>query len=101
MNKHKHVYEILIETSPEKLWQALTDPQMTKQYFYGTEVVSDWNVGGEIRYVGHDGNEMLYCEILEIDEPSSSDSWGTIWARDKQFFGQEFREYVDSLLSSE
>ncbi len=69
MNKHKHVYEILIETSPEKLWQALTDPQMTKQYFYGTEVVSDWNVGGEIRYVGHDGNEMLYCEILEIDEP--------------------------------
>ena len=69
MEKHKHVYEILIETTPEKLWQAITDGEITKQYYFGSEVVSDWVVGGEMRYVNSEGNEMMYCKILEIDEP--------------------------------
>ena len=32
---------------------------------------------------------------------TTSDSWGPIWARDKKLYGQEFRKYVDSILSSE
>ncbi len=32
---------------------------------------------------------------------TTSDSWGPIWARDKKLYGQEFRGYVDSILSSE
>ena len=32
---------------------------------------------------------------------TTSDSWGPIWARDKKLYGREFREYVDSILSSE
>ena len=69
MKKYRHVYEILIETTPERLWQAITDGEMTRQYYYGTEVVSDWQVGGEMRYLDADGNERLLCEILEIEEP--------------------------------
>ena len=34
------------------VWQALTDPQIIKQYFFGTNVVTDWKVGSPIYYRG-------------------------------------------------
>jgi hypothetical protein len=37
----RQVYEVYIRTTPEKLWQALTDPAMTKQC-YDTAVESSW-----------------------------------------------------------
>src|SRR6476619_3999519 len=33
MDKPKHVYQIWIRTTPEKLWQAITDPDITQKYF--------------------------------------------------------------------
>lgn len=35
MDAPRHVYEVIIPTTPEKLWQAITDPNETKKYFYG------------------------------------------------------------------
>ncbi|NNE97639.1 MAG: helix-turn-helix domain-containing protein, partial [Pyrinomonadaceae bacterium] len=69
MSKHKHVYEILIETTPAELWRAITNGDMTRQYYFGTEVVSDWKIGSELRYIDPDKNEMLVGEVLEIEEP--------------------------------
>ncbi len=40
--------EILLDASPEKVWQALTDPEMTRKYFFGCKVVSDWKQGSPI-----------------------------------------------------
>ncbi len=34
------------------VWQALTDPAIIKQYFFGTNVVTDWKVGSPIYYRG-------------------------------------------------
>ena len=36
----RHIYEIYIKATPEKIWQALTDPAFTVQYFHGTAVES-------------------------------------------------------------
>lgn len=45
--------EILLEASPSKVWKALTDPEMVKQYLFGTEMsVSEWAEGGKITYKG-------------------------------------------------
>jgi uncharacterized protein YndB with AHSA1/START domain len=41
-----------IYSSPSAVWKALIDPQIVKQYMYGAEVYSDWQVGGPITYTG-------------------------------------------------
>ncbi len=35
-----------------KVWEALTRPEMVKQYLYGTDMTADWRVGGAITYKG-------------------------------------------------
>ncbi len=41
-----------INASPAKVWDALTNPVLIKQYLYGTEATSDWRVGSSISYKG-------------------------------------------------
>lgn len=65
--KYRHVFEIYIQTTPERLWQAITDGEMTRQYYFGTSVKSDWKKGSAIEYFGRDNNLMVAGEILEIE----------------------------------
>jgi uncharacterized protein YndB with AHSA1/START domain/DNA-binding transcriptional ArsR family regulator len=67
--KLKHVYEIYIRTTPEKLWQAITEPAFTKQYFYEGTVKSEWKKGASYSIVAPDGRQMHGGKILEIDPP--------------------------------
>jgi uncharacterized protein YndB with AHSA1/START domain/DNA-binding transcriptional ArsR family regulator len=67
--KLKHVYEVYIRTTPEKLWQAITDPAFTRQYFYGGEVKSDWKKGASYVHRAPDGRSMLEGKVVEIDPP--------------------------------
>lgn len=69
MNPLMHVYEVYIRTTPEKLWNALTDPHLTKQYFYGTSVRSDWKVGSTIEHLNPDGSVVLSGKVLEVTPP--------------------------------
>jgi DNA-binding transcriptional ArsR family regulator/uncharacterized protein YndB with AHSA1/START domain len=62
----RHVYEIFIRTTPERLWRAITDPADTRQYYFGTDVQSDWKTGSKLVYLDH-GEVSLDCKILEID----------------------------------
>src|SRR5215471_8497811 len=39
------VFEIYIKTTPERLWQAITDPEMRRRYSFGVRVESDWKPG--------------------------------------------------------
>src|SRR5919109_2466830 len=39
------VFEIYIKTAPERLWEALTDPDLRQKYSFGTRVSSDWTPG--------------------------------------------------------
>jgi len=64
-----HVLNVYIRTTPEKLWQALTDGSITKLYFFGTSVESSWKPGEPIRHVNADGSVSLQGEIIEIDPP--------------------------------
>jgi len=53
----------------DKVWQGLTDPAIVKQYFFGAELESDWQVGGPITFSGEwEGHEYKDGGvILEID----------------------------------
>ena len=43
---------ITINAPASKVWDALTKPELIKQYLFGTEVTTDWRVGSPIRYKG-------------------------------------------------
>ncbi len=43
---------ILINAPASKVWDALTQPELIKQYLFGTEVTTDWKVGSPIKYRG-------------------------------------------------
>jgi uncharacterized protein YndB with AHSA1/START domain/DNA-binding transcriptional ArsR family regulator len=67
--KLTHVYAIFIRTSPQRLWQALTDGAMTPQYYFGTSVDSSWQAGAPYQYTMPDGFIMLSGTVVEADAP--------------------------------
>ena len=81
MSAPKQVYEIFIRTTPERLWQALTDGELSRQYYYGTEVRSDLATGSPFQYFGADGTLMLDGEIMEVDPPRRLvTSFSALWS---------------------
>ena len=51
MASSRFVYVTYIRTTPEKLWQALTDPAFTRQFWVGTWQECAWKVGAPARSV--------------------------------------------------
>ena len=41
-----------LNAPPSKVWEALTQPELIKQYLFGTQVTTDWKVGSPITYKG-------------------------------------------------
>jgi uncharacterized protein YndB with AHSA1/START domain len=68
MSKPAFVYTTYIETSAEKLWQALTDGDFTERYWFGHRVTSDWTVGSAYRFVNQ-GKPMVEGKVLVSDPP--------------------------------
>src|SRR6478672_2266118 len=52
MENHVVHKEIVLDAPPQTVWRALTDPEITKQYFYHCKVLSDWKVGSTITFKG-------------------------------------------------
>lgn len=69
MNHDRFVYVTYIRTTPEKLWQALFEPEFTRQYWAGTWQESDWKVGSTWKIMIPDGRVGDSGEIIEIDPP--------------------------------
>lgn len=65
----KHVFEVYIKTTPEKLWQALTDGTMTEKYYYGSRAESNWQNGSSYKYLGSDGVALIDGTVIESDPP--------------------------------
>jgi DNA-binding transcriptional ArsR family regulator/uncharacterized protein YndB with AHSA1/START domain len=87
MSKPDFVYTTYIETTPERLWQALTDPEFTKQY-WKTTFETDWKPGSQMTWV-YAGVRMVDPEQVVLEsEPHRrlSYTWHT--------FTPEFAEAV-------
>lgn len=63
------VYTTYIQTTPEKVWQAITNPEFARQY-WGRDNISTWKKGSEWKHVSPDGKEIkLVGKILESIPP--------------------------------
>jgi uncharacterized protein YndB with AHSA1/START domain len=65
----KYVYVTFIRTTPERLWSALTDPEIMRQYWFGMHQESDWSPGSPWRLLFADGRVADSGEIVEADPP--------------------------------
>jgi uncharacterized protein YndB with AHSA1/START domain len=78
------VFEIYIRTTPERLWEAITDPEMRSRYTFGVRVDSDWTAGS--RYEGNHPAApaaLLEGENLEVDPPNRLvQSYRALWSED-------------------
>lgn len=64
------VFEIYIRTTPERLWEAITDPQIRAKYNFGTGIESDWKVGSRFQMSHPQAGIVLgEGENLEVDPP--------------------------------
>ena len=65
------VFEIYIRTTPERLWEAITDPVIRMKYHFGASVESDWAVGSPYR-LGHPASDrpLIEGENLVVERPS-------------------------------
>jgi uncharacterized protein YndB with AHSA1/START domain len=90
------VFEIYIKTTPERLWEAITNPEMRRKYTFGLVVTSDWTTGS--RYEGRSGDTsgtgfaphsaILEGENLEVDPPRRLvQSFRALWSDDVQAEG--------------
>ena len=70
MNKGpQHVHVTYIKTTPERLWQALTDGAVTKKYYFGGDVKSDWKNGSTYRFTGPQGELQIEGKVIESSPP--------------------------------
>jgi DNA-binding transcriptional ArsR family regulator len=82
------VFEIYIKTTPERLWQAITDPEMRQRYTFGVGVYSDWKTGSP--YTARAGGGTVSPsmaisegENLEVDPPRRLvQSFRALWSDD-------------------
>jgi uncharacterized protein YndB with AHSA1/START domain/DNA-binding transcriptional ArsR family regulator len=97
------VFEIYIKATPERLWQAITDPETRRKYTFGAVVTSDWTNGS--RYEGTGGGSLIFeGENLEVVPPKRLvQSFRALWGEDVKTEGTsrvtwEIQPIADSCL---
>ncbi len=68
MSKPSFVYVTYIRSTPEKVWAALTTPELSRKFWNGHAVTAENRVGGEFR-MERDGNLIVGGKVLECDPP--------------------------------
>jgi uncharacterized protein YndB with AHSA1/START domain/DNA-binding transcriptional ArsR family regulator len=63
------VFEVFIKTTPERLWEAITNPAQRKQYSFGVETHSDWTPGSEYTASVPGVVDIAAGRNLEVDPP--------------------------------
>jgi len=64
------VFEIYIKTTPERLWEAITDPEMRAKYSFGVATTSDWTEGSTYSSGVPGVIDIAEGENVEVDPPN-------------------------------
>jgi uncharacterized protein YndB with AHSA1/START domain len=77
------IFEIYIKTTPERLWEAITDAELRAKYSFGVAIESDWTPGSGY-HAGHpSGVDIAAGENLEVEPPNRLvQSFNALWSDD-------------------
>lgn len=77
------IFEIYIKTTPERLWEAITDGGIRSKYQFGSVVTSDWTPGSRFGMATRGGEPLGEGENLEVDPPRRLvQSMRALWGED-------------------
>ena len=78
------VFEIYIKTTPERLWEAITDSEMRAKYTFGVGVETDWKPGSPWKGVTPNApGPISHGEVLEVDPPRRLvQSFQALWSEE-------------------
>ena len=77
------VFEVFIKTTPERLWQALTDPLERAKYNFGVQVTSDWSAGSSYRGGVPGAGDIVSGTNVEVDPPRRLvQTFDALWSDD-------------------
>ena len=79
------IFEIYIKTTPERLWEAITNPDMRSKYTFGVAVTSDWKPGSHYVGIPRQQPDFPICEgeNLVVDPPRRLvQSFRALWSDD-------------------
>jgi uncharacterized protein YndB with AHSA1/START domain len=74
------VYTIYIASTPEKVWEALTQAEFSRKYFSGFAIETELKIGGAFIVRTPDGSEHISGEVIECDPPKKlTVTWNVNW----------------------
>jgi uncharacterized protein YndB with AHSA1/START domain len=77
------VFETYIKTTPERLWEAITDPQLRAKYSFGVRTDSDWAPGSHYKASVPGVIDIAAGENLEVDPPNRLvQSFQALWSEE-------------------
>jgi len=77
------IFEIYIKTTPERLWDAITDGEQRAKYNFGVGVESDWTAGSAYQARHPAGVDIAAGENLEVEPPRRLvQSFNALWSDD-------------------
>ena len=75
------VFEVFIKATPERVWEAITDPEQRKQYSFGVETHSDWTPGSAYAAGVPGVVDIAAGENIEVDPPRLLvQSFNALWS---------------------
>jgi uncharacterized protein YndB with AHSA1/START domain len=66
-NMSGFMYQIVVSTSAQKVWESLTQAEFTKKFWFGRSVNSDWQIGSEVSIIDPDGKVEASGEVVTFD----------------------------------
>ncbi|MGE3075302.1 MAG: ArsR/SmtB family transcription factor [Dehalococcoidia bacterium] len=69
MERPKHVYDVYIRATPERVWEAITSGEQTRAWFHGTSRTGELNPGAPLKLLTSDGESAVDGEVIEVDPP--------------------------------
>ena len=96
------VFEIYIKTTPERLWEAITDPEMRAKYSFGVQTNSDWSRGSAYSSAVPGVIDIARGENVEVDPPNRLvQTFTALWSDEVEAVGEsritwEIRKVGDS-----
>jgi uncharacterized protein YndB with AHSA1/START domain len=83
------VFEIYIKTTPEHLWEAITDGEMRKRYSFGVGTESEWSAGSDYKSAVPGVVDIASGKNIEVEPPRRLvQSFTALWSEDVQREGE-------------
>jgi uncharacterized protein YndB with AHSA1/START domain len=83
------VFEIYIKTTPERLWEAITNPKLRAKYNFGVETHSDWTEGSEYKSSVPGAIDIAQGKNVEVDRPRRLvQTFTALWSDEVQAQGE-------------